>query len=543
MKHYLWRASAAFMAAFFLAGAGAILRAQDPLEPAPALPATAAPKKSDLLSGDDQSKLTGNSVVRVFATARYPDISRPWAKQAPREVTGTGVVIEGKRILTEARLILYAGQIQVQANLSGDKLSASIEYCVPGIDLAVLKLDDEAFFDTHPPLTRDGALPALKQPVMAYGYPTGGTALSITKGIVSRIEFAAYGWPVWGVRIQIDAAINAGNMGGPAMAGNKMIGLAIGSLSGAQNIGYILPCEEIELFLKDIADGRIDGKPGFYDSLQTLDNPALRPFLKLPAGAEGILVNQTERTDAEYPLKPWDLIARIGDTPIDNQGMVKLPDGLRIRFQYLIQHLAKDGKVPLTIVRDGKTMTVDLPVVATRTALVRNATGDYPAYFIYGPIVFSDVSSLSYAFFAEAPRSGTTAAPSSMASALLTLAASGNPLVTRRGDKPAEPAEELVFMPAPLFPHRLAKGYSNPTLRVVAAINGIPIKNLKQLVEVLRDSRDEFTVITFAGRGNESLVFPHREMLAATDEILTDAGVREQASPDLLAIWKAKPAH
>jgi S1-C subfamily serine protease len=540
MNPYILRAPVACLATILLAGVGAVLRGQDSPESAPGLPTASAAEKSDLSSGDDQSKLTGNSVVRVFATARYPDISRPWIKQAPREVTGSGVVIEGKRILTTAHVILYAGQVQIQANQSGDKLSASVEYCSPGIDLAVLKLDDESFFETHPALDRSSVLPALKQSVMAYGYPTGGSTLSVTKGIVSRVEFTAYSWPVSGVRIQIDAAINPGNSGGPAMAGGKMIGLAFSTLIGSQNIGYIIPSEEIELFLQDIADGRVDGKPGFYDVLQTLDNQALHPFLKLPAGAEGILINQTDRTDAEYPLKPWDLLTRIGDTAIDNQGMVKLPDGLRIHFQYLVQHVVKDGKVPLTIIRGGKTMAIDVPVAATKPALVPNATGDYPSYFIYGPIVFSNVSSLSYAFFSETARAGTTTPGT--AALLLNLAANGNPLVTRRGEKPAELGEELVMIPAPLFPHRLSKGYSNPLLRVVGAVNGIPIKNLKQLVEVLRDSRDDFTVITFAGRGYESLVFSHREMLAATDEILTDAGVREQASPDLLAVWKAKPA-
>ena len=41
-----------------------------------------------------------NSVVKVFSTMRYPDPFKPWTKQAPHEVSGTGVVIEGKRILT-----------------------------------------------------------------------------------------------------------------------------------------------------------------------------------------------------------------------------------------------------------------------------------------------------------------------------------------------------------------------------------------------------------------------------------------------------------
>src|SRR5207244_9498031 len=102
-----------------------------------------------------------NSVVKVFATVRYPDFYKPWTRQAPAEFTGSGVVIDGKRILTNAHVILYSSQVQVQANQSGDKVPASVETIATGIDLAVLKLDDETFFDSHPPIPFASTLPAV----------------------------------------------------------------------------------------------------------------------------------------------------------------------------------------------------------------------------------------------------------------------------------------------------------------------------------------------------------------------------------------------
>ena len=234
----------------------------------------------------------GNAVVKVFATLRMPDPYRPWAKQAPQDITASGVVIEGHRILTNAHAVLYSSEVQIQGTGAGDKIAASVEAVAPGIDLAVLKLDDDSFFATHAPIARASALPQIKDAVLAYGFPMGGTSLSITKGIVSRIEFVSYNFPVSGLRIQVDAAINPGNSGGPAIAGDKMIGLAFSRLGDAQNIGYIIPNEEIELFLKDIADGRYDGKPAFFDDLQTLENPALRSFLKLDKAVSGIVVHQ-----------------------------------------------------------------------------------------------------------------------------------------------------------------------------------------------------------------------------------------------------------
>jgi hypothetical protein len=70
----------------------------------------------------------------------------------------------------------------------------------------------------------------------------------------------------------------------------------------------------------------------------------------------------------------------------------------------------------------------------------------------------------------------------------------------------------------------------------------VKIENLRQLVEVLRDAQTEFLTFEFDGLGAETLIFPRKEMVAATDEILTDNGVRSQASPELLLVWQAKPA-
>jgi S1-C subfamily serine protease len=474
-----------------------------------------------------------NSVVKVFSTMRYPDVYKPWTKESPSDATGTGVVIEGKRILTCAHVVLYASQVQIQANQAGDKISAKVEAIAPGIDLAVLKLDDESFFDTHPPLSRAKALPEIRDMVMAYGYPEGGTSLSITKGIVSRIEFESYNYPVTGLHIQIDAAINPGNSGGPAVVGDKMIGLAFSRLGSADNIGYIIPNEEIELFLQDIADGKYDGKPAMFDILQTLENPALRSFLKLDPSVAGMVVHKPYKIDPAYPLQEWDVITRIGDQPVDDQGMIKLGDNLRVRFRYLIQHIATNGTVPLTIIRAGKELKINLPVSAQYPRLIPGLDGAYPSYFIYGPLVFSAATDEYESGFLR------TKYAAALMARLSTL---GNPLVTRSGDQPAFPGEGLVVISSPFFPHKLVQGYDNSESQVVKTVNGILIKNLAHLVEVLRDAKGPFITIEFCGRGGETLVFPRAAMLAATDEILTDNGVRSQGSSDTLSIWNTKPA-
>jgi S1-C subfamily serine protease len=502
-------------AAALLAAASLAAHAQD-------TDAKAAPTKAPIPSRVE------NSVVKIFSTLRRPDPYKPWTKSTPQDVTGSGVIIEGKRILTNAHVVGYASQVEIQASQDGEKVPATVVAIARGMDLALLKLDDESYFDKHPALPRASVLPDVREQVFAYGYPMGGNSLSITKGIVSRVEFVPYGSGNAGLRVQIDAPINPGNSGGPVIAGDKMIGLAFSGVAGANNIGYVIPNEEIELFLSDIADGRYDGKQLLLDTVQTLENPALRQHLKLDKSIEGAVVHHPFRSDAAYPLKEWDIITRIGEYPIDNQGMVKLGPNLRVRFQYRVQQVAKDGKVPLTVVRGGKTLQVQVPASGPRQLLIPSLDGAYPSYFVYGPIVFTRATADFLSFI------------SANAAALNAFSYNASPLVTRRGDSPDAQHEELVVVSSPFFPHKLVAGYSNRMGGVVESVNGMPVRSLRHLVAILRDLKDDMVVIRFDQREGETIVLPRKEMLTATENILSDNGVRSQGSPDMMDVWNGK---
>ncbi|HLY52053.1 MAG TPA: trypsin-like peptidase domain-containing protein, partial [Steroidobacteraceae bacterium] len=385
-----------------------------------------------------------NSVVKVFATLSAPDLARPWSKQPPADISASGVVIEGRRILTNAHVVTYASQVQIQANQAGDKVSATVAAVAPGMDLALLKLDDESFFDSHPPLPRAGALPRIKDPVLAYGFPTGGTSLSITKGIVSRIEFVPYQFGTFGLRIQIDAAINPGNSGGPAVAGGRMIGLAFSRLSNSENIGYIIPEEEIEGFLRQVAAGGYTGKPALRDEFQTLENPALRSFLKLDPAVHGLVVRRTHETATPSALRQWDVVTRIADVPVDDQGMINIAPELRLSAGYLVQKKAHNGMLPLSIVRGGRTLHVEEPVPVQYPLMISALEGSYPRYFICGPLVFEAAS-----------QDFIGAHGKELAGHMF---ATGSPLLTMWGEQPQPERSELVVIPAPLFPHRISKG-------------------------------------------------------------------------------------
>jgi S1-C subfamily serine protease len=480
--------------------------------------------QSSILSAQDNIR---DLVVKIHAVHHTPDVLRPWTKNSPQQVKGSGVVIEGKRILTNAHVVRYASQIYVQPNQSAERIPARVEAMTPSMDLAVLKLDDESFFDNRGTLPFAEELPRVKDTVNVYGYPTGGSELSVTQGIVSRIEYTDYYFQTSGLRIQVDAALNFGNSGGPAVSDGKLVGLVFSLIQNAQSIGYLIPVEEIQLFLTDIADGKYDGKPQLYDYLQTVENEALRQRLGLPAGVNGVMVTEPYRQDPNYPLKEWDVITQIGNTPIDSEGKVAVRYDLRLSALYLVQKLAKDGYVDVTVFRDGKLNPMKLPVQSHRELVMPYLLNATPRYFILGPLVFSQATQ-DYVERASAQRP-------------MPASQQNSPLVTRRYDKPRFDGEELVVVTSPMFPHRITKGYDDPERFVLSEVNGQRVKSLQHLVQLLRDDTQSQITLKFARasrRTHETMVFNRAELLESTAKVIEENGIRYPYSFDLRPLWE-----
>jgi hypothetical protein len=370
-------------------------------------------------------------------------------------------------------------------------------------------------------------LPGAKDTVNVYGYPVGGKEQSVTEGIVSRIEYAGMHYDVLGLRIQIDAALNPGNSGGPAVKDGQLVGLVFSKIKEGENIGYLIPVEEIQMFLKDIADGSYEGQPMIRGvSFQTSENDALRGWLGIARDAEGVIVTRVRGRAPHFPLKLHDLVTHIGEYPIDREGHVRVDGGLRLPAFYLIPRLAVDFKVEMTAVRRGETLKLQVPVAAESERLIRFEKHEYPRYFIYGPLVFTPVTQLFTRFI-----------PPKLQNFLVEI---GSPIVTRKTDLAAFEGEELVALAPPMFPHRITKGYDQRTFGVVSTVNDVPVRNLAHLVETLRDMQDEYVVFRFANLRAETLVFKRTEIEAATAEILGDNGIRYQYSDDLKTLWEKK---
>jgi len=468
-------------------------------------------------------------VVQIHTTQRYPDVFRPWTLQEAQKISGSGVIISGRRILTNAHVVNNASEIYVQPFQSSDLLEAHVVGFAQGIDLAVIELDDPSFFDGRGFAEIDDTIPRVKDKVSVYGYPMGGTEQSVTEGIVSRVEFTSYYGTTSGLRVQVDAALNPGNSGGPAFANGKVIGLVFSIIPSSQSIGYVIPAEEVNLFLADVADGSYDGKPIMPDGMQTTENYAVREKLRLPRDKGGFMIITPYDDDGAYPLRRWDVITQIGSYPLDNQGNVRVNDHLRVDFKYLLQHLTKDGHVPCKIWRDGAEQDVSVPVRLKLDSVIPALVNDRPRYFIYGPLVFS-VGTQEMASRLSGGRGG--------------IPRPATPLLSRVGDRPEFEGEEIVFVCSKAFSSPLMKGYDEPFPFVLDEVNGVKVKNLVHLVEMLRDMKDRFVSFKFFGdevTTPEIPVFEHKKMLEATQTVIEENGIRSPYSEDIAKIWNAKP--
>ncbi|BBH00594.1 DegP protease 10 [Prunus dulcis] len=214
----------------------------------------------------DAIELALDSVVKIFTVSSSPNYFLPWQNKSQRESMAP-------KILTNAHVVADHTFVLVRKHGSPAKYRAQVRAVGHECDLAILSVESEEFWNGVNSLEL-GDIPFLQEAVAVVGYPQGGDNISVTKGVVSRVEPTQY---VHGatqlMAIQIDAAINPGNSGGPAIMGNKVAGVAFQNLSGAENIGYIIPVPVIKHFIAGVEES---GKYVGFCSLQMMETVPFR---------------------------------------------------------------------------------------------------------------------------------------------------------------------------------------------------------------------------------------------------------------------------
>ncbi|PUZ77485.1 hypothetical protein GQ55_1G375400 [Panicum hallii var. hallii] len=463
-----------------------------------------------------------DAVVKVFCVHTEPNFSLPWQRKRQYSSSSSGFIIGGRRVLTNAHSVEHYTQVKLKKRGSDTKYLATVLAIGTECDIALLTVSDDEFWEGVSPV-EFGTLPALQDAVTVVGYPIGGDTISVTSGVVSRIEILSY---VHGstelLGLQIDAAINSGNSGGPAFNDRgKCVGIAFQSLKheDAENIGYVIPTPVITHFIQDYEkSGEYTGFPILGIEWQKMENPDLRKSMGMKPDQKGVRVRRVEPTAPESGcLKPSDIILSFDGVDIANDGTVPFRHGERIGFSYLVSQKYTGEKALVKVLRDSKVHEFKIRLATHKRLVAAHVKGRPPSYYIVAGFVFAAVS-VPY-LRSEYGKDYEYDAPVKL-------------LVKHLHAMAESPDEQLVVVSQVLVAD-INIGYEEIVNTQVLAFNGQPVKNLKNLVNMVENCKDEF--LKFDLEYDQIVVLETKTAKAATQDILTTHCIPSAMSDDLKA--------
>ncbi len=423
-----------------------------------------------------------HSVIKIFTVSKKYDYDNPWQLRGQLKGTGSGCIISGNRILTSAHVVADNSFLQVKKAGEARKYIARVAAISHESDLAILEVRDKNFFLNAKPVPL-GTLPQVRDKVAVYGFPTGGDELSITEGVVSRIEQRRYAHSNANLlTCQIDAAINPGNSGGPVILHNRIIGVAFQSSTQGENLGYMVPVPVIKHFLKDIMDGNYRGFPSMGIFFQKMESPELRKFFKLKKPLSGVRVAEILlESPARGILKKDDILLKIDGVSIANDGSVEFRPGERTALNYIVQKKYINDRVSLEVLREGRRLSLklrlSLPMNSTRLVPFEQYD-EPPTYYINGGLVFVP---LTQNYLQTWGRQWYFSAPAKLMNYYL------NGFRT-------EEKKEVVLL-SKVLADEINLGYHNLENLVIVKVNGRDIHDMKSLVKAFRENKKKYNVI------------------------------------------------
>ncbi|MDD5261709.1 MAG: trypsin-like peptidase domain-containing protein [Methylacidiphilales bacterium] len=336
------------------------------------------------------------SLVRITNTIQNPDYRAPWNPGSLSKVSGTGFIIDGSRIMTNAHVVSNTRFLTVEREGDPKLYPARVAFVAHDCDLAILSVDTPDFLKNLLPLEFD-KIPQLETTVSVYGYPIGGDRMSVTRGVVSRVDFQTYSHSSADSHliVQIDAAINPGNSGGPVLQNGKVVGVAFQGYSGdvAQNVGYIIPVPVIHRFLKDIQDGHYDRYVDLAINYFPLVNPGERKILGLKDDDRGVLVSSVlKQGSADGVLQAGDVLLTIDGLPIGSDGFVSL-EGTRVEMVEIVERKFTGDTVKFLALRNGRQLELSVRLKPFWPYLMASFQYDIrPRYVVFAGLVFQPLT-------------------------------------------------------------------------------------------------------------------------------------------------------
>ena len=418
-------------------------------------------------------------VVRIYATTQSADYDCPWQTRTPINGTGSGVIIGNNQVLTGAHVVANATFIQVQTISDPNKAIARVKAISHDCDLAILEVESANLFE-HVEPAQIGELPSLRDSVAVVGFPVGGEEISVTEGVVSRIEVQRYEHSQRrALAVTVDAAINAGNSGGPVFRDGKVVGIAFQTLNHAENIGEVVPAPIITNFLSSAETENVHQLPGLGLISQNLENIQLRETMGLSENRSGVVVTNIEYGGSAWgKLKTRDVLLAMNGYEIANNGTIQYLNKFRTSFEAILGTLRIGDPLSLRILREGKEMELSLTLKARHDLVRRNQYDTLPTYYIYGGLVFQPLSvdflSTWETWWEKAPSEFLHFYPSGVRTQ----------------------AQQEVVVLSQVLADQVNAGYEHLDHESIVGVNGVQPRDLRHFLELVENSDGTIEITT-----------------------------------------------
>ena len=452
-----------------------------------------------------QTSFVNQQLVTVRVTYQSWNEYRPWQKAQPGSRRFFGIVLSGHRILVLADYLEDATLIQVEKFDRPPRHPAHIIHCDPQVNLALITVDDPAFFEDLKPIE---VAPKLQGNKFSCANWRSGQLVAAScrfSHIASRRNYTPY-FRYPGIYFITD--LKNGGRGEPLLdPKNNLAGITVRQTN---NQIVVLPAQVIQAYLKAVARPTYPKFAQLGVNWQFNRGPAQATYLGLKGTPRGIRIQSTlaEGSTAGI-LKPNDLLLELDGNPIDCQGDYRHPQYGWIDFKLIANdgHIAGDV-ITAKVLRDGKELDLKIPlknIPPSADLIPTTRHNQPPPYLLAGGLVFRELDMPYLRAWGDGWQQNI---PTRLR-------------IHLEMDAQTQGENRRLIILADVFPDQYNLGYHDLSQLIVTKVNHKTIRSIADMEEAFNHPIGDFHLIEFSpGLTLSKIVLDAKTFKAATKRIM-----------------------
>ena len=336
-----------------------------------------------------------DTVVQIFAQMMEINWIEPYKIPQMGMATGSGFLIdEIGYIVTNSHVVDQCTSVYIQIPSFGKhQFEVKIIGIMPEKDIALLQVGQDCIqmlkaVHGKVPFLPLGDSDTVKRSmeVMALGYPLGQQSLKSTTGVISGHESG---------KIQMSAPINPGSSGGPLInMRGQVIGINSSGVTAAQNVGYMIPINELQIYLEDLKKGGLIRKP-YLGIFQAPSSEELVKCLGNPIPGGVYIADVLRDSPLFEQIEPGDMLYEINGHKIDMYGEMSVPwSEDKISVGEYVGRLRVGQKVNLVAYRNGTRKNLECSFERRKLSPIRQIFPLYEPidYEVFGGLVVMELT-------------------------------------------------------------------------------------------------------------------------------------------------------